>query len=110
MIRRPPRSTLFPYTTLSDLLAKRLNKGDIEMQTFEFRNLGVLTYLGGSKALLQGGSKDREGKSRAIKGWVDYTLWRGAYATMALSWMNSKLVHINWMIVKVFVRDVSRFR
>jgi NADH dehydrogenase FAD-containing subunit len=90
-------------------LAKRLNKGDIETQTFEFRNLGVLTYLGDSKALLQGGIKDREGKSRGIKGWVAYLLWRGAYATMALSWRNRMLVPIQWMIVKMFGRDVSRF-
>ena len=90
-------------------LAKRLNKDDIETQTFGFRNLGVMTYLGGSKAMLQGGSKDREGKSRGIKGWVAYLLWRGAYATMTLSWRNRLLVPIHWMIVKLFGRDVSRF-
>jgi NADH dehydrogenase FAD-containing subunit len=90
-------------------LAKRLNKGDMERQTFEFRNLGVITYLGDSKAMMQGGSKDREGKSRGIKGWVAYLLWRGAYATMTLSWRNRILVPIHWMIVKMFGRDVSRF-
>jgi NADH dehydrogenase FAD-containing subunit len=90
-------------------LAKRLNKGDLETKTFEFRNLGVMTYLGGSKAMLQGGSKDRKGKSRAVKGWVAYLLWRGAYATMTLSWRNRILVPIQWMIVKLFGRDISRF-
>ena len=90
-------------------LAKRLNKGDIETQTFGFRNLGVMTYLGGSKAMLQGGTKDREGRSRGIKGWLAYLLWRGAYATMTLSWRNRMLVPIHWTIVKMFGRDVSRF-
>ena len=90
-------------------LAKRLNMGDIETVTFGFRNLGMMTYLGSSKAMLQGGSKDREGKSRGIKGWVAYLLWRGAYATMALSWRNRMLVPIQWLIVKMFGRDVSRF-
>ena len=90
-------------------LAKRLNKGDFETQTFGFRNLGVMTYLGSSKALFQGGGKDREGNPRKIKGWVAYLLWRGAYATMTLSWRNRMLVPFQWMIVKFFGRDVSRF-
>jgi NADH dehydrogenase FAD-containing subunit len=90
-------------------LAKRLNKGDLETKTFAFRNLGVMTYLGGSKAMLQGGSKDRDGRSRGVKGWVAYLLWRGAYTTMTLSWRNRILVPIQWMIVKLFGRDISRF-
>jgi NADH dehydrogenase FAD-containing subunit len=90
-------------------LAKRLNKGDIEKETFGFKNLGMMTYLGGSKAMLQGGSKDRKGKSHGLKGWLAYLLWRGAYATMTLSWRNRMLVPTQWMVVKIFGRDVSRF-
>jgi len=90
-------------------LAKRLNNGDIETQTFGFRNMGVMTYLGGSKAMLQGGSTDSKGKSRGIKGWVAFLLWRGAYLTMTLSWRNRLLVPVHWAVVKLFGRDVSRF-
>lgn len=90
-------------------LAKRLNKGDIEMQTFGFRNLGVMTYLGGSKAMLQGGNTDQRGRSTRIKGWVAFLLWRGAYLTMTLSWRNKLLVAFHWAIVKLFGRDISRF-
>lgn len=90
-------------------LAKRLNKGDVEKQTFGFRNLGVMTYLGSSKAMLQGGSTDRDGKSKGIKGWVAFLLWRGAYLTMTLSWRNKLLVPIYWAIVRAFGRDISRF-
>src|SRR2546426_9157190 len=35
MIRRPPRSTLFPYTTLFRSLAARQNKKLVEMVDFE---------------------------------------------------------------------------
>ena len=66
-------------------LAKRLNKGDLYQKTFGFRNLGVMTYIGGAKALLQGPPTGREGKSHGLKGWLAYLLWRGAYLTMTLS-------------------------
>src|SRR2546430_3943762 len=33
MIRRPPRSTLFPYTTLFRSVAPKLNRGEGELQT-----------------------------------------------------------------------------
>lgn len=34
-------------------LGKRLNKGDLNEKGFEFRNLGVMTYLGNMKAIMQ---------------------------------------------------------
>lgn len=36
-------------------LGKRLNSGDIESKSFSFRNLGVMTYLGGMRAIMQSG-------------------------------------------------------
>jgi NADH dehydrogenase len=69
----------------------------------------MITYLGGSRAMLQRGSKDGKGRSHGLKGWFAYLLWRGAYATMTLSWRNRMLVPTQWMIVKLFGRDVSRF-
>jgi hypothetical protein len=43
-------------------LGKRLNKGDIEKNTFTFRNLGIMTYLGSMKAIMQtGGSGEIKG-------------------------------------------------
>ena len=90
-------------------LAKRLNNGDIETQSFSFKNMGLMTYLGGSKAMLQSGRMDSKGKSRGIKGYVAFLLWRGAYLTMTLSWRNRLLVPLHWAVVKLFGRDVSRF-
>ena len=75
---------------------------------FGFKNLGVMTYLGGAKAVLQAPS-DKGGQTRGIKGWVAYLIWRGAYLTMTLSWRNKFLVPIQWLAVKIFGRDVSRF-
>ena len=90
-------------------LAKRLNKGDLQQKTFGFRNLGVMTYLGGAKALLQGPPQGREGKTHGLKGWLAYVLWRGAYLTKTLSWRNRVLVPVYWAVVWVFGRDINRF-
>lgn len=45
-------------------LGKRLNKGDMDTQGFTYRNLGVMTYLGNYKAIMQA-----EG-GNAVKGYV----------------------------------------
>ncbi|KIX01961.1 uncharacterized protein Z518_07900 [Rhinocladiella mackenziei CBS 650.93] len=75
---------------------------------FTFKNLGALTYLGGAKAVLQGASSNG-GVSRGLKGWIAYLVWRGAYLTMTLSWRNKFLVPVQWLTVKIFGRDMSRF-
>ena len=77
---------------------------------FSFRDLGVMTYLGGSRAVLQA-PKDRDAgaQSKGLRGWVAYLVWRGAYLTFTLSWRNKVLVPVQWAIVKLFGRDVSRF-
>jgi hypothetical protein len=40
----------------SKWLAKRLNKGDLDTETFTFRNLGIMTYIGSMRAIMQTGS------------------------------------------------------
>lgn len=90
-------------------LAKRLNKGDLDIHTFGFHNLGVMTYIGNAKALFQGGYTNREGKAKGLKGWLAFLLWRGAYLTMTLSWRNKILVPMYWMVNRVFGRDITRF-
>ena len=100
-------------------LAKTLNKHPTPSsftgtRGFGFKDLGVMTYLGGSKAILQPphGKSNGNGNGKAtkgIKGWVAYLIWRGAYLTMTLSWRNKFLVPVQWLAVKVFGRDVSRF-
>lgn len=76
---------------------------------FNFHNRGVMTFLGGSKAVLQGPSVSREGVTRGLKGFLAYAIWRGAYLTMTLSWRNKVLIPIQWLAVKIFGRSISRF-
>lgn len=90
-------------------LAKRLNKGDLEGQRFAFRNLGIMTYLGGWKAIMQAPSLRKEGASNEITGWAAWVIWRGAYLTKTISWRNKLLIPIYWVINWIFGRDISRF-
>lgn len=90
-------------------LGKRFNKGDLEMQTFTFKNMGVMTYLGNWKAIMQSGTGSE------IKGYVDvpnpnsfedgeanrdrwaaWIIWRGAYLTQTISIRNKLLIPIYW--------------
>ncbi|EME80244.1 uncharacterized protein MYCFIDRAFT_189859 [Pseudocercospora fijiensis CIRAD86] len=83
-------------------LAKRLNKGDIEQNKFNYRNLGVMAYIGNRKAILQSGGGD-------ISGRIAWMIWRGAYLTKTVSWRNRILIPIYWTINWIFGRDISRF-
>lgn len=70
-------------------LGKRLNKGDVETQTFSFKNMGIMAYLGGKRGLLQT-------ENTAIKGRVAWLIWRGAYMTKSVSWRNKILIPTYW--------------
>jgi hypothetical protein len=39
----------------SKWLAKRLNQGDLESRAFTFKSLGIMTYIGGMRAIMQTG-------------------------------------------------------
>ncbi|OCT45889.1 pyridine nucleotide-disulfide oxidoreductase family protein [Cladophialophora carrionii] len=78
---------------------------------FSFKDMGVLTYLGGSSAIFQGANPNgKDGVSpKGLKGLSAYLVWRGAYLSMTLSWRNRLNVAWQWLTVKIFGRDVSRF-
>ncbi|KAF7960348.1 hypothetical protein EAE96_000033 [Botrytis aclada] len=91
-------------------LGKRLNKmdkagnmGAAEDKGFTFRNMGVMTYVGGMKAIMQ-----TDGKGE-IKGRAAWIIWRGAYLTQTISWRNKILIPMYWAINWLFGRDISRF-
>jgi NADH dehydrogenase len=48
----------------SKWLAKRLNNGDLETQAFTFKSLGIMTYIGSMRAIMQTGGANE------IKGYV----------------------------------------
>src|SRR5947199_6692441 len=68
MIRRPPRSTLFPYTTLFRSSAQvdagielgLRRTGDVDHQVGERLVVGLLQVPGGAEQLLGGGPRDRK--------------------------------------------------
>ncbi|KKY26528.1 putative external nadh-ubiquinone oxidoreductase mitochondrial precursor [Diplodia seriata] len=84
-------------------LAKRLNHGDIESQSFTWKNMGVMAYIGNWRAVMQTGGGGN------ISGRAAWLIWRGAYLTKAVSWRNKVLIPVYWFINWVFGRDVSRF-
>jgi len=91
-------------------LGKRLNRGDIEEKGFGFNNMGVMTYLGNMKAIMQ------TDNGTGIKGCVipalyfynqltgsafrrmAWMIWRGAYLTQTVSWRNKLLIPIYWFV------------
>ncbi|CZT44785.1 related to mitochondrial cytosolically directed NADH dehydrogenase [Rhynchosporium secalis] len=85
-------------------LGKATNNENLsENVGFNFKNLGVMTYLGNMKAIMQA-----EGGTE-FKGRMAWMIWRGAYLTQTVSWMNKLLIPIYWSINWIFGRDISRF-
>ena len=73
-------------------LGKRLNKGDLEDLTFTYKDLGVMTYLGNAKGLVQ--TKGNSG----VQGRTAWLIWKGAYLTMTVSWRNRILIPLYWLV------------
>ena len=71
-------------------LGKHLNNETVATQKFAFKNLGVMTYLGNSKGLVQTGG------GRGLEGYLAWLVWRGAYLTMSVSWRNKILIPTYW--------------
>lgn len=84
-------------------LATRLNKGDIDSQSFHWRNLGVMAYIGNWNAIMQSGGGGN------ISGRTAWLIWRGAYLTKSVSWRNKILIPTYWLLNWLFGRDISRF-
>lgn len=72
-------------------LAKRLNKGDLSTQHFEWKNLGTMAYLGSWTGIVQGG-----GGLGNLSGKAAWVVWKGAYLVKSLSWRNKVLIPVYW--------------
>jgi len=99
--------TLYPATAQvasqkANWLAKRLNKGDIETNGFNYKDLGVMAYVGNWNAIMQSSGGD-------ISGRVAWLVWRGAYLVKSVSWRNRVLIPTYWFLNWIFGRDISRF-
>lgn len=71
-------------------LGKHLNNETVTTQKFVFKNLGLMTYLGNSKGLVQTGG------GKGLEGYLAWLVWRGAYLTMSVSWRNKILIPTYW--------------
>ena len=74
-------------------LARHLNKGDAGSTRFLYRDLGVMAYLGGWKAIFQGG----QGVGN-ISGRMAWIIWRTAYLVKSVSLRNKVLIPVYWVI------------
>lgn len=70
-------------------LAKRLNKQDIDLHGFTYKDLGVMAYIGNWNAIMQSSGGD-------ISGRFAWFLWRGAYLAKSVSWRNRMLIPVYW--------------
>jgi len=70
-------------------LAKRLNKMDLDKQGFNYKDLGVMAYIGNKNAIMQSGVGN-------ISGRVAWLVWRGAYLAKSVSWRNRILIATYW--------------
>jgi NADH dehydrogenase len=99
--------TMFPATAQvaaqkAEWLGKRLNKDDIESQSFKWKNLGVMAYLGNYNAIMQSGGGGN------VSGRLAWLIWRGAYLTKTVSLRNKILIPMMWALNWLFGRDTSR--
>lgn len=89
--------------SILDFIALR---GNMKAKPFEFLNLGLLAYVGGSKALAQ----VQVGDSTWVKasGKVGFFLWRSVYVVKQVSTRNRILVLFDRIKSLVFGRDITR--
>ena len=80
-----------------------------QASAFNFHSRGVMTFLGGSKAILQGPNTKSDVAGQGLRGFLAYLIWRGVYLTLTLSGKNRFLIPVYWLAVKLFGRSVSRF-
>ena len=72
-------------------LGKHLNNDSTAVETFKFKNMGIMAYLGSSKGLVQTGWA-----GKGVQGYLAWLIWRGAYLTMSVSWRNKILIPTYW--------------
>lgn len=75
-------------------LAKHLNRGDVDMRGFTYKDLGVMAYVGNWNAILQSSGGD-------VSGRVAWFVWRGAYLAKSVSWRNRILIPVYWYVLSM---------
>ncbi|KAL9054023.1 MAG: hypothetical protein Q9162_004429 [Coniocarpon cinnabarinum] len=84
-------------------LARHLNHGDLPSSRFHFRDLGVMAYVGGWRAIFQGGPAISGGRLADtglanVSGRAAWIIWRTAYLVRSVSWRNKVLIPVYWVV------------
>ncbi|KAI9669684.1 MAG: hypothetical protein M1831_007380 [Alyxoria varia] len=74
-------------------LAKHLNRRDLHLTRFRWKDLGVMAYVGNWKAIFQPGGG---GSAVNLSGRAAWFLWRSAYLFKSVSWRNRILIPVYW--------------
>lgn len=77
-----------------------------QLSPFEYTHQGSLAYIGMERAVAD--ISWWNGNLASGGAWT-YLFWRSAYLSMCFSTRNRVLVALDWLKVKVFGRDVSRY-
>lgn len=77
-----------------------------QLSPFEYTHQGSLAYIGMERAVAD--ISWWNGNFASGGAWT-YLFWRSAYLSMCFSTRNRVLVALDWLKVKVFGRDVSRY-
>jgi NADH:ubiquinone reductase (non-electrogenic) len=77
-----------------------------QLSAFEYTHQGSLAYIGMERAVAD---ISWWNGNFASGGGLTYLFWRSAYLSMCFSTRNRILVAMDWVKVKVFGRDVSRY-
>ncbi|KAK9475948.1 hypothetical protein V1514DRAFT_338343 [Lipomyces japonicus] len=96
------QKALYLAKDLNQRASERSKGKKYESKPFEFNNRGIMAYLGGWRAIMQGSNNE-------VKGRTAWLLWRGAYFSMSVSIKNKILIPVYWFANWLFGRDISRF-
>lgn len=55
------------------------------------------------------GTENKRVHGPKLKGMIAFLIWRSAYLTKQVSWVNKCLIPMYWLKALLFGRDISRF-
>lgn len=103
----PPRKNAEHENKLSESIASFTTKSEEYAKPFQFLNLGILAYTGGSTALAQLSTVPNAPPIKGT-GKVGNALWRSVYLSKQVSMRNRLLVLNDWIKRQIFGRDITR--
>lgn len=82
------------------------------LKPFSYQHLGSMASVGDWKGVYDSPSfeaGDKAIQAPPVQGFLAFLLWRSAYWTKQVSWINKVLIPMYWFKTMLFGRDISRF-